>query len=76
MTLNIQAFPSTQSVVRLLGGIVDEINADWETGRLFMSRESLGPVLGLERADMEWQPFSGQFSQRLMPANLNSTGLM
>jgi hypothetical protein len=25
---------------------------------------------------MEWQPFSGQFSQRLMPANLNSTGLM
>lgn len=53
----VQAFPSTQSVVRLLGGIVDEINADWETGRLFMSRESLGPVLGLERAENRIEDF-------------------
>ncbi len=29
----------------------DEINADWESGRLFMSKESLEPVLGLERAE-------------------------
>ena len=47
----VQAFPSTGSVMRLLGGIVDEINADWESGRLFMSKESLEPVLGLERAE-------------------------
>ncbi|MCH3956348.1 MAG: IS256 family transposase [Olsenella sp.] len=47
----VQAFPSTGSVMRLLGGIVDEINADWESGRLFMSKESLKPVLGLERAE-------------------------
>ena len=37
--------------MRLLGGIVDEVNADWESGRLFMSRESLAPVLAMERAE-------------------------
>ena len=47
----VQAFPSTDSVMRLLGGIVGEINADWESERLYMSRESLEPVLGLERAE-------------------------
>ena len=47
----VQAFPSTDSVLRLLGGIVDEINADWESGSRFMSVESLRPVLGLERAE-------------------------
>ena len=47
----VQAFPSTDSVMRLLGGVIDEINADWESGRLFMSKESLEPVLGLERAE-------------------------
>ena len=47
----VQAFPSTGSVMRLLGGIVDEVNADWESGRLFMSRESLAPVLAMERAE-------------------------
>ena len=35
------------------GGSVGEINADWESGRLFMSRESLEPVLGMERAENE-----------------------
>ena len=49
----VQSFPSTDSVMRLLGGIVGEINADWESGRLFMSRESLEPVLGMERAENE-----------------------
>ena len=47
----VQAFPSTDSVMRLLGGIVGEINADWESGSRFMSAESLEPVLGLERAE-------------------------
>ena len=47
----VQAFPSTGSVMRLLGGIIDEINADWESCSLFMSRESLEPVLALDRAE-------------------------
>ena len=52
----VQAFPSTDSVMRLLGGIVDEINADWESGRLFMSRESLAPVLAIEKAENRTNP--------------------
>ena len=47
----VQAFPSTDSVMRLLGGIVGEINAEWESGRVFISPASLRPVLGLERAE-------------------------
>ena len=47
----VQAFPSTDSVMRLLGGIIDEVNAEWASQQLFMSRESLAPVLGLERAE-------------------------
>ena len=47
----VQAFPSADSVLRLLGGIVDEVNAEWESGSRFMSTDSLGPVLGLERAE-------------------------
>ena len=47
----VQAFPSTGSVMRLLGGIIDEINADRESCSLFMSRESLEPVLALDRAE-------------------------
>ena len=47
----VQAFPSQESVLRLLCGIIDEINADWEMGRVFISSESLKPVLGLERAE-------------------------
>ncbi|MBR1830576.1 MAG: transposase, partial [Atopobiaceae bacterium] len=54
----VQAFPSTGSVMRLLGGIIDEINADWATGRLFMSQESLEPVLGLERAENRIDDFA------------------
>ena len=47
----VQAFPSTGSVMRLLGGIIDEINADWQSGNACMSRESLKPVLALETAE-------------------------
>lgn len=47
----VQAFPSTDSVMRLLGGIIDEVNAEWASQQLFMSKESLAPVLGLERAE-------------------------
>ena len=47
----VQAFPSTDSVMRLLGGIIDEVNAEWASEHLFMSRESLEPVLGMERAE-------------------------
>lgn len=47
----VQAFPSTGSVLRLLGGIIGEINADWESSSRFMSPDSLIPVLGLERAE-------------------------
>ena len=32
----VQTFPSTDSAMRLLGGIVDEINAGWESGQLFI----------------------------------------
>ena len=46
-----QAFPSTDSVMRLLGAIVGEAESDWATGRVFMSPESLEPVLGLKRAE-------------------------
>jgi len=46
----VQVFPCAQSVMRLLGGIVDEVNADWATGSRFMSEESLRPVLDLEQA--------------------------
>ena len=28
------------------------------------------------KADLDWQHFLGHFSQRVSPANLNSTGLM
>lgn len=54
----VQAFPSTQSVMRLLGGIIDEVNAEWESERLFMSAESLRPVLGLERAENRIDDFA------------------
>lgn len=53
----VQAFPSSESVLRLLGGIIDEINADWETGRVFISTESLMPVLGLEKAENRYDEF-------------------
>ena len=47
----VQTFPSTGSVLRLLGGIAGEANAGWASENLFMSKESPGPVLGLERAE-------------------------
>lgn len=47
----VQAFPSTDSVMRLLGGIIDEVNAEWASQQLFMSKESLALVLGLGRAE-------------------------
>lgn len=53
----VQAFPSPESVLRLLGGIVGEINADWEAGRAFISPESLKQVLGLERAENRYDEF-------------------
>ena len=54
----VQTFPSTGSVLRLLGGIVDEVNADWASENLFMSKESLRPVLGLERAENRIEEFA------------------
>ena len=54
----VQTFPSTESVLRLLGGIVDEADADWASENLFMSRESLRPVLGLERAENRIEGFA------------------
>lgn len=54
----VQTFPSTGSVLRLLGGIVDEANADWASENLFMSKESLRPVLGLERAENRIEGFA------------------
>ena len=54
----VQTFPSTESVLRLLGGIVDEVNADWASENLFMSKESLRPVLGLERAENRIEGFA------------------
>ena len=54
----VQTFPSTGSVLRLLGGIVDEVNADWASENLFMSKESLRPVLGLERAERRIEGFA------------------
>ena len=54
----VQTFPSTESVLRLLGGIVDEADADWASENLFMSKESLRPVLGLERAENRIEGFA------------------
>ena len=54
----VQTFPSTGSVLRLLGGIVDEANAGWASENLFMSKESLRPVLGLERAENRIEGFA------------------
>ena len=48
----VQVFPSTGSVMRLLAGIIGKLNAEWECGRLFMSKESLEPVFSLKRAKM------------------------
>ena len=48
----VQVFPSTGSVMRLLAGIIDKLNAEWECRRLFMSKESLEPVFSLKRAKM------------------------
>ena len=47
----VQVFPSTDSVMRLLGDITDEIDAEWASGNLFMSKSSLKPVLELERIE-------------------------
>ena len=54
----VQTFPSTGSVLRLLGGIVDEVNADWASENLLVSKESLRPVLGLERAENRIEGFA------------------
>ena len=54
----VQTFPSTGSVLRLLGGIAGEVNADWASENLFMSKESLRPVLGLERAENRIEGFA------------------
>lgn len=47
----VQAFPSTGSVTRLLGAVIGEINDDWASENLFMSKASLEPVLALEAAE-------------------------
>ena len=54
----VQTFPSTESVLRLLGGIVDEADADWASENLLVSKESLRPVLGLERAENRIEGFA------------------
>ena len=54
----VQTFPSTESVLRLLGGIAGEADADWASENLFMSKESLRPVLGLERAENRIEGFA------------------
>ena len=54
----VQTFPSTGSVLRLLGGIAGEADADWASENLFMSKESLRPVLGLERAENRIEGFA------------------
>ena len=41
----VQAFPSTDSAMRLLGGIIGEINTDWEASNRFVSEESLRPLV-------------------------------
>lgn len=46
----VQSFPSTGSVMRLLGGIVDEIDADWAASSRFMSEGSVRAVLDDESA--------------------------
>ena len=47
----IQAFPSPESVMRLLGAVIAECNEEWAVGRTFMGRKSLEPVLAMERAE-------------------------
>ena len=47
----VRTFPSTESVPYLLGGIAGEANAGWASENLLVSKESPGPVPGLERAE-------------------------
>lgn len=47
----VQAFPSTGSVMRLLGAIAVEMNDGWASGSVFISPASLKPVAGMERAE-------------------------
>ena len=54
----VQTFPSTGSVLRLLGGIAGEADADWASENLLVSKESLRPVLGLERAENRIEGFA------------------
>jgi len=49
----VQIFASPDSVMRLLGGIIDEINTDWAARSRYMSEESLKPVLALEKAETD-----------------------
>ena len=51
-------FPSTGSVPYLLGGIAGEANAGWASENLLVSKESLRPVLGLERAERRIEGFA------------------
>ena len=54
----VQTFPSTGSVLRLLGGIVDEVNADWASENLLVSKGSPGPVPGPGRAERRIEGFA------------------
>ena len=54
----VQAFPSTGSVMRLLGAVAGEMDADWASGNAFMSPTSLRPVLGMERAENRIEEFA------------------
>ena len=54
----VQTFPSTGSVLRLLGGIAGEANADWASENLLVSKESPGPVLGPGRAERRIEGFA------------------
>lgn len=54
----VQTFPSTGSVLRLLGGIAGEADADWASENLLVSKESPGPVLGPGRAENRIEGFA------------------
>lgn len=53
----VQTFPNQQSVLRLLGGIIDEINTDWASSSRFLSEDSLRSVLDSDRVKDRFDEF-------------------
>lgn len=57
-------FPNPSSVVRLLGAIAIEENAEWESGRMHMAPESVAVVLEIDKGRVKLPRISLQAKKR------------